>query len=134
MSGRATRKNPRATLPQSVSLIAGTGGNQPVQASITPDGSFELQNVSPGRYQVRISPAIIGVQPLPVDVKDKDVNDLEFLIPYVSMVTGRVISKESDPAASITISFVGETALSEIAFRQTVPLKYASLKVIKELL
>jgi hypothetical protein len=109
VSGLVTRSNPRATLPQFATLNnnPGNGVFEQLQIRVAADGSFEFFKVPPGTYQARIIPEVIGSQPLQITVLDKDVGGIEFLVPSMTTVSGRVIVDDGSPMPRMALSFVG---------------------------
>jgi hypothetical protein len=109
LSGRVTRSNPSATLPQFATLnnSPGNGAFEQLQTRVAADGSFEFFKVPPGTYQARIIPEVIGSQPLQITVLDKNVEGIEFLVPSLTTVSGRVMVDDDSPLPRLDLSFVG---------------------------
>src|SRR5205814_6743546 len=61
-----------------------------VQAPIHPDGTFELQNVQPGNYDVRTLPPSIPSVSTKVVVGEKDLTGVAIDVPLRTEVRGRV--------------------------------------------
>jgi hypothetical protein len=109
VSGRVTRSNLRAALPQFATLnnSSGNGVFEQLQTRVAADGSFEFFKVPPGTYQARINPEVIGSQPLQITVLDKDVGGIEFPVPSMTTVSGRVIVDDGSPMPRMELNFVG---------------------------
>jgi hypothetical protein len=109
VSGRVTRSNPRSILPQFATLNNSAGNDvfEQLQTRVAADGSFEFFKVPPGTYQARINPEVIGSQPLQINVLDKDLGGIEFLVPSMTTVSGRVIVDDGSPMPRMALSFVG---------------------------
>jgi len=72
------------------SSIALTGSSAAaVNLPLSADGSFEFPTVLPGTYQVRILPAV-PVSPFSLVVPNKDVTNLQFVLPPMREISGRV--------------------------------------------
>ncbi|HET9132504.1 MAG TPA: carboxypeptidase-like regulatory domain-containing protein, partial [Terriglobia bacterium] len=108
VSGRATRLNPKAILPRFVTMnnSSGNGSFQQLQVNVADDGSFEFSKVPPGSYQLRISPFVVGSPPVQISIIDKDVSGIEFQVPLITMVRGRVTVEDGSPAPRVTLGFV----------------------------
>jgi hypothetical protein len=109
VSGRVTRSNPRVSLPQFATLnnSPGNGVFEQLQTRVSADGSFEFLKVPPGTYQARINPEVMGSQPLQITVSDKDVGAIEFLVPYMTTVRGRVVVDDGSPIPRMSLGFLG---------------------------
>jgi len=109
VSGRVTRSNPRAAFPQFATLNNNPGNDvfEQLQTRVAADGSCEFFKVPPGTYQARINPEVIGSQPLHITVLDKDIGGIEFLLPSMTTVGGRIIVDDGSPMPRMALSFVG---------------------------
>lgn len=87
--GRVNRL-PGAATSLRVNLILRVPGPQPAATSavVAPDGTFEFFNVRPGNYNLMVS-APVPVQPIVVG--NTDVSGIEFTVPAVKTVPGKVI-------------------------------------------
>ncbi|HEX4996630.1 MAG TPA: carboxypeptidase regulatory-like domain-containing protein [Terriglobia bacterium] len=59
-------------------------------APIYVDGSFEFQNVQPGEYVARVTPAIPGAAPTSFTVGTRDIGDVQLTVPSFRDIAGRV--------------------------------------------
>jgi len=79
------------------------GGNSPIQeVSTTADGSFQIQRVRPGSYQL-LSAGARSSPGLSVVVGDKDVTGLELVIVPTVEVTGNVVVEGKGPAPRVQL-------------------------------
>jgi TonB family protein len=87
VKGRVNRL-PGAATSLRVTLIL--PGPQPVTTSaiVAPDGSFEFFNVRPGNYNLTVS-APVPYQPIVVG--NTDVSGIEFTVPAVKTISGKVV-------------------------------------------
>jgi hypothetical protein len=60
---------------------------------VTSDGKFEIPHVRPGTYSLIVSPAP-GMQPMSVVVPDRDVDNVELVVPRLIDVTGTVTADD----------------------------------------
>jgi protocatechuate 3,4-dioxygenase beta subunit len=107
--GRLVRLNPRATLPNQITLsTSGNGNYQQLNTSVAADGAFEFPRVTPGSYQMQMNPYVTGVTLPPVNVTDKDVEGIEVKIPLVTNVRGKVVVEDGAPVPRMNIAFISE--------------------------
>jgi TonB family protein len=106
--GRVNRL-PGAAAALRVNLIL--PGPQPVTTSavVAPDGSFEFFNVRPGNYNLAVS-APVPFQPIVVG--NTDVSGIEFTVPAVKSIAGRVVMEGTGalpPRVIFSISYPNGT-------------------------
>jgi hypothetical protein len=63
----------------------------PLETLLRPDGSFTLNNVTPGNYQLRVISGIIMQQLVPITVGNTNLTDVTITMPQERFVTGRVL-------------------------------------------
>jgi len=73
-------------------LLMGT----PLETMVRSDGSFTLNNVTPGNYQLRVISGLIMQQLVPITVGTTNLTDVTITMPQERYVTGRVVLEGSD--------------------------------------
>jgi hypothetical protein len=71
----------------------------PLETLLRPDGSFTLNNVTPGNYQLRVISPLIMQQIVPLTVGTTNLTDVTISMPQERWVTGRVVVESSDAPA-----------------------------------
>lgn len=103
VSGRITP--PPAPGAREFAAVAGLGLGEILEASVQPDGTFELGRIPPGDYFLNVFPNPPGQTSLPFRVEDRDVTSLTLVRPPVRTVSGRVVvDKGPLPAALLGFS------------------------------
>jgi hypothetical protein len=86
----------------------------PWTASTSNDGRYELRDVAPGRYTLRVERSGYlsltygqrrpGEQGRPLEIAEKEVADkVDFALPRMSVISGRVLDDLGEPIAGITV-------------------------------
>jgi hypothetical protein len=71
--------------------------------AIAADGTFEISHVRPGSYSLGVSPAL-GMQPVVVTVANRDVENVQLVVPRLVDVVGSVTADDrSRPAFSLRL-------------------------------
>jgi hypothetical protein len=71
----------------------------PLETLLRPDGSFTLNNVTPGNYQLRVISPLIMQQIVTLTVVTTNLTDVTIAMPQERWVTGRVVVESSDAPA-----------------------------------
>lgn len=108
VSGRIVRTRESVPLPQRI-MLNGNSMNGQSQLTVSPaaDGTFEFKEVTPGNYNLQVSPGIPGVSMQQFAVGDKDVEGLEFVVPLNRTVRGRIEIDGGTPTPPMSLSFIG---------------------------
>src|SRR5687767_3156839 len=86
----------------------------PRTASTSSDGRYELRDIPPGRYTLRVERSGYlaltygqrrpGEQGRPLEIAEKEVADkVDFALPRMSVISGRVLDDLGEPIAGITV-------------------------------
>lgn len=105
VSGRVRRATGTGVVVgQRVALI---GGHAIQETTTTADGSFQLQRVRPGTYQLQAAASVAGRLPerLPVVVGAQDVSGLELVVVPALEVAGNVVIEGKGPVPRIQLQF-----------------------------
>jgi carboxypeptidase family protein len=97
-----------------VRLTAGDVLSTPRTASTSPDGRYELRDIPPGRYTLRVERSgylaleygqrRYGEQGRPLEIAEKEVADkVDFALPRMSVISGRVVDDLGEPIAGVTV-------------------------------
>jgi hypothetical protein len=101
------------TPPEVSSTVRGNlGSNIAWSASVSPDGSFEVSHVRPGRYSVFVNPAP-GMLPIQL-VVERDVFDVEVRVPKLVKVDGKFTTENGvsrAPSTRIVVILSGENTI-----------------------
>src|SRR5207237_89277 len=75
---------------------------------IAADGAFEIPHVRPGNYSLTVAPAP-GMEPVRITIADRDIENVELVVPRLIDIAGTVVSDERTRPA-FTLGLVGSTA------------------------
>ena len=73
-----------------------------LQATISPDGTFEFPAVFPGNYNVALSPSVNATIP-PINVGSKELTGFEINVPRRKEIAGRVVLEGSGPMPRFSV-------------------------------
>ena len=90
-------------------MSGGSGINTPSNVLVAPDGAFAFPRVPPGNYSISLS-RIPGEQPVPITVCETDLAGLEFFVPRVRGISGRVVLNDGSPLPRLSLSFTSSAA------------------------
>jgi hypothetical protein len=62
-----------------------------LQVPVGSDGSFDFGHIPPGAYSLGLFPTPPGFASFPLDVGEKDISELELVLPPTRNVTGRIV-------------------------------------------
>jgi hypothetical protein len=114
--GRVTREGNQPLVgPMQINL---GGTDQYLNVSTKTDGSFEFVKVRPGTYTVAVSSAI-GTESRNVVVSDRDVEGVNFVLPWTVDVSGTVVIESGGLQPNVTVSFVGSDRENSVVGRQS---------------
>jgi hypothetical protein len=76
-----------------------------LQAAVLNDGSFEFPAVFPGNYNTMLSVTIPAFRMPTVNVANREITDLEIILPRLIQIAGRVVLEGSGPIPRLSIPF-----------------------------
>jgi hypothetical protein len=82
-----------------------SGSDQYPNTRSLPDGSFEFLKLKPGSYTISVSTP--NFPPRQVVLTDKDISNLDFVIPWTVDVTGNVSVEGGGMRPNLTLTFAG---------------------------
>jgi len=87
--GRVNLMPGAPAVPRVSLIVPGVRGSAPVVASVGPDGSFQFFNVPPGNYTLSLTTVPVPVRP--ITVINTDVGGIDFTVPPMRNIPGRVV-------------------------------------------
>jgi hypothetical protein len=94
--------------------LSGPSLLRPMQIQIDRDGSYEFSNVRPGTYTVQAGHS----EPANVVVADKDIQNVDLLVPAIRQLHGRVLVGDGGPVPSFDILFVRDSKFVAYGIRR----------------
>jgi len=82
-----------------------SGNDQYPNVRSLPDGSFEFLKLKPGTYSISVSTP--NFPPQQIVLTDKDISNLEFVIPWTVDVSGSVSTEGGGMRPNLTLTFAG---------------------------
>ncbi len=110
VSGRVVRADGNTTIQHRLFLSGGSGTYTSSNVAAAPDGSFAFPRVPPGNYSISLSPGFPGGRPVPITVGEGDLGGIEFFVPLVRRVSGRIVVNAGNPFPKFSLSFTSSEA------------------------
>lgn len=108
------------------------GGAVPIPASqgaINPDGSFQFTNLTPGTYQLTITPGGAAIPRVSVTLVDKDITDFQYLVPLMVSVSGTVTVEGGAPVPRFQLTLSDVNPRAPLPGAASTPLNLAGINV-----
>jgi hypothetical protein len=125
VSGVVIREGGQPLVGVQVRLLNTMGGPTVIEdlphANVASDGSFAFPSVKPGTYGAMVGPNVV-MQPITVEVANRDTQGLRLVIPETGSVTGTVLVEGGGPRPRFSMTFESVTARPDAASAANSPI------------